>query len=47
LEILHHGQLVRLMANEPQELSIPSFAPLTGRPSQPVGREPDPVSEHG
>ena len=34
------------MANEPQELAIPSFAPLTDRPSQPVGREPEPVSEH-
>jgi alpha,alpha-trehalose phosphorylase len=46
LEIVHHGQVVRLLANEPQELAVPSFAPLTERPSQPVGREPEPVSEH-
>ena len=44
LEILHHGQAVKLLADEPQELAVPAVAPLTDPPTQPVGREPEPVS---
>ena len=47
LEIMHHGQQIKLVANEPQEMVIPAAAPLTDPPSQPVGCEPEPVSEEG
>ena len=46
LEIVHHGQLV-VLGNEPQELAVPALAPPRERPTQPVGREPEPVSENG
>jgi alpha,alpha-trehalose phosphorylase len=45
LEIVHHGQLVTLAANESQELAVPPLDPLTDPPTQPVGREPEPVSD--
>ena len=47
LEIMHHGQVVQLAADGPQELAVPAFDPLTDPPSQPVGREPKPVSQPG
>jgi alpha,alpha-trehalose phosphorylase len=47
LEIVHHGQQVKLVANEPQEWAVPALDPLTDPPTQPVGREPEPVSEQG
>ena len=47
LEIVHHGQVVSLLADEPQQRAVPAFTPLTDPPTQPVGREPKPVSEHG
>jgi alpha,alpha-trehalose phosphorylase len=39
LQILHHGQPVRLMAGKPHIRHIPA-APSRPRPSQPPGREP-------
>jgi alpha,alpha-trehalose phosphorylase len=39
LEILHHGQPVRLSAGQPQTRPIPAAPPRT-RPRQPPGREP-------
>jgi alpha,alpha-trehalose phosphorylase len=39
LEILHHGQPVRLSAGKPQARPIPATSSRT-RPSQPPGREP-------
>jgi alpha,alpha-trehalose phosphorylase len=39
LEIMHHGQPVRLPAGKPQARPIPA-APSRARPSQPPGREP-------
>jgi alpha,alpha-trehalose phosphorylase len=39
LDITHHGQAVRLAADEPQTLPVPA-APVLPRPSQPAGREP-------
>ena len=47
LEIVHHGHLVKLAANESQELAVPPLDPLTDPPTQPVGREPEPVSKQG
>jgi alpha,alpha-trehalose phosphorylase len=47
LEILHFGKVVRLVANEPQQLAVPELAPPKVRPTQPLGREPEPVSENG
>jgi alpha,alpha-trehalose phosphorylase len=47
LEIIHHGQPVNLVASEPQEMAIPADAPLTDPPAQPVGRDPEPVSDQG
>jgi alpha,alpha-trehalose phosphorylase len=47
LEIVHHGHQVKLVANEPQELAVPPLDPLTDLPTQPAGREPEPVSEQG
>ncbi len=43
LEIVHHGQAVKLAANEPQKLAVPPLDPPNERPSQPAGREPEPV----
>jgi alpha,alpha-trehalose phosphorylase len=45
LEIVHHGEAVKLLADQPLELEVPVFSPLTGPPAQPVGREPEPVSQ--
>jgi alpha,alpha-trehalose phosphorylase len=39
LEIVHHGQTVRLAAGQPQARPVPA-APSRPRPSQPPGREP-------
>jgi len=39
LEIVHHGQPVRLLAGKPQARPIPAVPPRP-RPSQPPGREP-------
>jgi alpha,alpha-trehalose phosphorylase len=47
LEIVHHGHLVKLAANESQELAVPPLDPLTDPPTQPVGCEPEPVSKQG
>jgi alpha,alpha-trehalose phosphorylase len=47
LEIVHFGKVVRLVANEPLQLAVPELAPPTARPTQPLGREPEPVFEDG
>jgi alpha,alpha-trehalose phosphorylase len=47
LEIFHHGQAVRLAAGEPRELAMPALVLPRERPSQPEGREPEPVPDNG
>jgi alpha,alpha-trehalose phosphorylase len=47
LEIVHHGHVVKLTADEPRELGVPALVPPKERPSQPEGREPEPVPENG
>ncbi len=43
LTIVHHGEEVTLRPDEPLELEVPELKPLTDPPTQPVGREPEPV----
>ena len=43
LVVLHHGEEVTLRPGEPAERDVPELKPLTDPPTQPVGREPEPV----
>jgi alpha,alpha-trehalose phosphorylase len=47
VEIVHHGNVVKLTADEPRELTVPALVPPKERPSQPEGRAPEPVPENG
>jgi alpha,alpha-trehalose phosphorylase len=44
VELRHHGKTITVSPGEDVKLPLPPFTPPSGRPRQPVGREPGPIS---